>query len=94
MKNICVFSGAAPGRDPIYAEAAYDLGRLIAGHGMGVVYGGGRSGLMGRVADGAIDSGGHVTGIIPKFLDKVEIGHEGVTKLHVIDTMHLSLIHI
>ena len=88
MKNICVFSGAAPGRDPIYAEAAYELGRLIAGHGMGVVYGGGRSGLMGRVADGAIDSGGHVTGIIPKFLDKVEIGHEGVTKLHVIDTMH------
>ena len=88
MKNICVFSGAAPGRNPIYAEAAYDLGRLIACHGMGVVYGGGRSGLMGRVADGAIASGGHVTGIIPKFLDKVEISHEGVNKLHVIDTMH------
>ena len=88
MKNICVFSGAAPGHDPIYAKAAYDLGRLIASHGMGVVYGGGRSGLMGRVADGAIDSGGHVIGIIPKFLDNVEISHEGVTKLHVIDTMH------
>ena len=88
MKNICVFSGAAPGHDPIYAETAYDLGRLIAGHGIGVVYGGGRSGLMGRVADGAIDSGGYVTGIIPKFLKNVEVGHEGVTKLHVIDTMH------
>ena len=88
MKNICVFAGAAPGRNPLYADAAYELGRLVAGHGMGIVYGGGRSGLMGRAADGAIDAGGHVTGIIPKFLDKVEIGHAGVTKLHVIDTMH------
>ena len=88
MKKICVFAGAASGRNPAYAEAAYELGRLIAAHEMGVVYGGGRGGLMGRVADGAIDHGGHVTGIIPKFLDKIEIGHEGVSKLHVIDTMH------
>ena len=88
MKKICVFAGAASGVDPLYGNAAYDLGKTVAGLGMGLVYGGGRSGLMGRVADGAIDAGGHVTGIIPKFLDKVEIGHEGVTKLHVIDTMH------
>ena len=88
MKNICVFAGAAPGRDPSYIKAAYELGRLVAGHGMGLVYGGGSDGLMGQVASGAIDAGGHVTGIIPKFLDKVEIGHAGVTKLHVIDTMH------
>ena len=88
MKKICVFAGAAPGTDPAYGEAAYELGRTIAGLGMGLVYGGGRSGLMGRVADGAVEAGGHVTGIIPKFLDKIEIGHEGVTKLHVIDTMH------
>jgi uncharacterized protein (TIGR00730 family) len=88
MKKICVFAGAAPGVDPVYSEAAYELGRVVAGLGMGLVYGGGRSGLMGQVADGAIDAGGHVTGIIPKFLDRVEIGHEGVTKLHVIDTMH------
>ena len=88
MKKICVFAGAAPGLDPVYENVAYELGRMIAGLGMGMVYGGGRSGLMGRVADGSVDAGGHVTGIIPKFLDKVEIGHEGVTKLHVIDTMH------
>ena len=88
MKKIGVVAGAASGRNPAYADAAYNLGRLIAAYEMGVVYGGGKSGLMGRVADGAIDNGGHVTGIIPKFLDKIEIGHEGVTKLHVIDTMH------
>ena len=88
MKNVCVFAGASSGKKPAYAEAAHDLGRLIASYGLGLVYGGGRNGLMGRVADGAIECGGHVTGIIPKFLDRVEIGHAGVTKLHVIDTMH------
>ena len=88
MKNICVFAGASSGLKPAYAEAAHDLGRLIASYGLGLVYGGGRNGLMGRVADGAIECGGHVTGIIPKFLDRVEIGHAGITKLHVIDTMH------
>ena len=87
MKNVCVFAGAAHGNSPEYGDIAYALGKLIADHGLGLVYGGGRSGLMGRVADGAVESGGYVTGIIPKFLDKVEIGHSGVTKLHVIDTM-------
>ena len=88
MKNICVFAGAAHGNNPEFGEIAYGLGKLIADYGMGLVYGGGRSGLMGRVADGAVESGGYVTGVIPKFLDKIEIGHAGVTKLHVIDTMH------
>ena len=88
MKNICVFAGAAHGNNPEFGDIAYGLGKLIADYGMGLVYGGGRSGLMGRVADGAVGSGGYVTGIIPKFLDKIEIGHAGVTKLHVIDTMH------
>jgi len=88
MKKICVFAGASAGNKPSYADAAYDLGTLIASYGLGLVYGGGRRGLMGRVADGAIESGGTVIGIIPKFLDRVEIGHAGVTKLHVIDTMH------
>ena len=88
MKNICVFAGAAHGNNPEFGDIAYGLGKLIADYGMGLVYGGGRSGLMGRVADGAVESGGYVTGIIPKFLDKIEIGHAGVTKLHVIDTMH------
>ncbi|MGC6498414.1 MAG: TIGR00730 family Rossman fold protein [Candidatus Puniceispirillaceae bacterium] len=88
MKNVCVFAGAAHGTNPEYGDIAYALGKLVADHGLGLVYGGGRSGLMGRVADGAVESGGYVTGIIPKFLDKVEIAHAGVTKLHVIDTMH------
>ena len=88
MKKICVFAGASAGHNPSYADAALDLGAMIASYGLGLVYGGGRSGLMGRVADGTIDGGGTVIGIIPKFLDRVEIGHAGVTKLHVIDTMH------
>ena len=88
MKKICVFAGAAAGTKPSYTTAAHDLGLMIASFGLGLVYGGGRNGLMGRVADGAIEGGGPVIGIIPKFLDRVEIGHAGVTKLHVIDTMH------
>ena len=88
MKKICVFAGASAGNSPSYANAAHDLGALIASYGLGLVYGGGRNGLMGRVADGAIAGGGSVIGIIPKFLDRVEIGHAGVTKLHVINTMH------
>ena len=88
MKKICVFTGAAMGENPIYAESAYQLGQMIASRQLGLVYGGGKMGLMGRVADGVIEAGGHVTGIIPRFLDSVEIGHAGVTKLHIMDTMH------
>ena len=88
MKKICVFTGASHGHDPIYKQTAYDLGVMIAVRGFGLVYGGGKMGLMGTVADGVIDNNGHVTGIIPRFLDDVEVGHSGVTKLHIIDTMH------
>jgi len=88
MKKICVFTGAALGNAPVYANTAYKLGQMLAARGLGLVYGGGQAGLMGRVADGVIDSGGHVTGIIPRFLDSVEIAHSGVSDLHVLDTMH------
>ena len=88
MKKVCVFAGASAGHKPSYADAAHDLGAMLASYGLGLVYGGGSSGLMGRVADGAVQGGGTVIGIIPKFLDRVEIGHAGVTKLHIIDTMH------
>ena len=88
MKKVCVFTGASSGFDPIYAETARQLGEMIASRGLGLVYGGGKMGLMGHVADGVIEAGGHVTGIIPRFLDSVEIGHAGVTKLHIMDTMH------
>ncbi len=88
MKKICVFTGAAAGILPTYQEAAFQLGQVIAARGFGLVYGGGRRGLMGAIADGVIASDGHVTGIIPKFLENIEIGHRGVSDLHVIDTMH------
>ena len=88
MKKICVFTGAALGDNPIYGKSAYHLGQMIASRDLGLVYGGGKMGLMGKVADGVIEAGGHVTGVIPRFLDSVEIGHTGVTKLHIMDTMH------
>lgn len=88
MKNVCVFTGAKPGNRQVYAETAYALGRLVADCKLGLVYGGGSNGLMGRVADGAVDAGGHVTGIIPDFLDSQEIAHDRIHKLHVIETMH------
>ena len=88
MKKLCVFTGAASGSDPRFAEAAHQLGQILASHNLGLVYGGGKSGLMGKIADGVIASDGHTTGIIPKFLDNVEIAHPDLTDLHVTDTMH------
>ena len=88
MKKLCVFTGASAGTDPKFAEAANQLGQILAARNLGLVYGGGKSGLMGKIADGVIASGGYATGIIPKFLDNVEIAHRGLTDLHVVDTMH------
>ncbi len=88
MKKICVFTGAAQGTNPDYKDAAFQLGKMIAARSLGLVYGGGKRGLMGAVADGVLANNGYVTGIIPKFLENVEVGHKGVTDLHVIDTMH------
>ena len=88
MKKLCVFTGAATGSDPRFAEAAHQLGQMLASRNLGLVYGGGKSGLMGKIADAVIAADGHATGIIPKFLDNVEIAHRGLNDLHVIDTMH------
>ena len=88
MKKLCVFTGAATGCDTRFAEAAHQLGQILASRNLGLVYGGGKSGLMGKIADSVIASKGHATGIIPKFLDNVEIAHPGLSVLHVIDTMH------
>ena len=63
MKKLCVFTGAAKGSDPRFAEAAYQLGQMLASRNLGLVYGGGKSGLMGRIADAVIASDGHTTGI-------------------------------
>ena len=86
--RVCVYAGSNPGRDPAYAEAAADLARRLAGRGIGVVYGGGRVGLMGVLADTALEAGGEVIGVIPQDLVDREIGHQGLTELRVVGSMH------
>ena len=88
MKKFCVFTGAANGNDERFSESADQLGKMLSSRNLGLVYGGGKSGLMGKTADTVIASGGEVTGIIPKFLDTVEIAHEGINDLRVVGTMH------
>jgi len=86
--NICVFCGSATGHNPIFAQAAKDLGMLIATNGHTLVYGGGNIGLMGILADSVLESKGKVIGIIPDFLYRKEIAHTGITELIVVDSMH------
>ena len=88
MKSICVFCGASAGHDPIYAATARALGRGLAARSIEVVTGGGRVGLMGVVADAALAAGGEVTGIIPRSLEEREVAHRGLTRLHVVETLH------
>ncbi|KAF0225760.1 MAG: hypothetical protein FD176_207 [Rhodospirillaceae bacterium] len=88
MRRICVFCGSNPGQRPEYAEAARSLGALLAGRGLGLVYGGGNVGLMGIVADAAMKAGGNVIGIIPEALMRLEVGHRNVSELRVVGSMH------
>jgi hypothetical protein len=88
IKRVLVFCGSSPGARPEYAAAADELGRLLAGRGQGLVYGGARVGLMGAVADGALAAGGEVIGVIPRRLVEHEIAHTGLTELHEVGTMH------
>jgi uncharacterized protein (TIGR00730 family) len=88
MKRICVFCGSSLGVRPAYKQAAQQLGELLAERGIGLVFGGGCIGLMGAVADAALAEGGEVIGVIPDSLMRREVGHRGVTKLHVVETMH------
>ncbi|KJV11187.1 hypothetical protein VZ95_00050 [Elstera litoralis] len=88
MKTVCVYCGSSGAVDPAFRDAATDLGKLLADAGMDLVYGGGRVGLMGLVADGVMANGGRVIGIIPEFLDKYEVGHTGLSELIVVDNMH------
>jgi uncharacterized protein (TIGR00730 family) len=87
-RDVCVFCGSQPGNDPAYLEAARATGRLLAGAGIGLVYGGGRTGMMGAVADAAIEAGGRVVGIIPEPLKRREVGHTGLAELIVVRSMH------
>jgi uncharacterized protein (TIGR00730 family) len=88
VKSVLVFCGSSPGRKPAYVAAASELGRLAASRDLKVVYGGARVGLMGAVADAALAARGTVIGVIPRRLVEHEIAHAGVTKLHVVETMH------
>ena len=85
---ICVFCGSAEGRDPIYKDVATELGSILAEKGSAVIYGGAKIGLMGAVADGCLNNGGNVIGIIPDFLKSREIVHDGLQELIVTETMH------
>ena len=86
--NVCVFCGSSTGKDAIYADAARSLGHLLADSGHSLIYGGGNIGLMGIVADAVLSRGGKVTGVIPDFLMKREVGHLGLTELLVVTSMH------
>jgi uncharacterized protein (TIGR00730 family) len=86
--SICVYCGSRPGTSPSYAQVARRTGELIAERGWQLVYGGGHCGLMGEVADGALSRGGRVVGVIPQSLMVHEVGHLGLTELHVVDNMH------
>ncbi|MGE0746621.1 MAG: TIGR00730 family Rossman fold protein [Rhodospirillales bacterium] len=88
IRSVCVYGGASGHvADPI-RRAAAALGTALAGHGVRVVFGGGRVGMMGLVADAALAAGGEVVGVIPRFLFDRELGHTGVTSLRVVDSMH------
>ena len=88
MKRVCVFAGSSVGARPSYRQAAEELGKTLAGRGMGVVFGGGRVGLMGALADAALAAGGQVIGVIPAALEAKELGHTGLTELRVVKSMH------
>lgn len=86
--SLCVYCGSRPGAQPAFADAARAVGRWIGERGGQLVYGGGRNGLMGLVADSTLQAGGRVVGVIPKALVEKEWAHHGCSELHVVDTMH------
>lgn len=88
LRSLCVYCGASIGSDPAYAEVARAFGNLLAREGVQLVYGGGRVGIMGAVADGVLERGGRVVGVIPRALVDRELAHRGATELVVVDSMH------
>ena len=88
MKSICVFCGSSPGRRTEYHAAARALGAALAMHEIKLVYGGGRVGIMGILADAVLAAGGSVTGVIPDHLWEREVGHTGLSELHIVHSMH------
>jgi uncharacterized protein (TIGR00730 family) len=88
MHRLCVYCGSNPGARPEYAEAAKALAVEMVRRDIGLVYGGGRVGIMGVVADAILAAGGEAIGVIPRHLEEREVGHTGLTELHVVETMH------
>jgi uncharacterized protein (TIGR00730 family) len=88
MNSVCVFCGSSPGGNPAYLSAARAMGAELAGRGLTLVYGGAKVGLMGAVADAALNAGGEVIGVLPAALEKKELAHLGLTRLEVVDSMH------
>jgi uncharacterized protein (TIGR00730 family) len=88
VRRVCIFCGSSPGARPAYAEATAELARLLVAEEIGVVYGGGGVGLMGKLADTVLDEGGEAIGVIPQALVDKEIGHRGVSDMRVVGSMH------
>jgi uncharacterized protein (TIGR00730 family) len=88
LSSVCVFCGSNAGVGPAYLEAARHVGRGLAERGLRLVYGGARVGMMGALADAAIAAGGEVTGVIPRQIVDLEVGHDGVADLRIVDSMH------
>jgi uncharacterized protein (TIGR00730 family) len=88
MKTICVYCGSSDKMHPHFLEAAREMGRAIARRGLQLWYGAGRTGLMGAVADGALEAGGEVIGVIPVYFNTPRLAHAGLTRLEVVDTIH------
>src|ERR1700761_8081250 len=88
MKSICVYCGANAGNNPVYAEAARELARCLVDENLALVYGGGKVGLMGVIADEVLRLGGEVTGVIPVQLVEREVGHNGLTRQFIVKDMH------
>lgn len=89
IKSLCVYCGSSANVSDIYKDAAAQMGKIMAEAGIRLVYGGGKAGTMGIIADSVMKHGGEVTGIIPSHIADREIQHKGLTELHVVDTMHV-----
>ncbi len=88
LESLCLFCGSSPGSNPVYRAAAHDFGKTLAGLNIRLVYGGGSVGLMGVAADACMAAGGAVIGVIPQLLMEKEVGHNGISEMHVVANMH------
>ena len=88
MKHLCIFCGSSKGNDPVYENTALELAEIIVNQGLTMVYGGGSIGIMGVLADKILSLNGKVIGVIPKFLYDLEVGHDNVTELIIVESMH------